>query len=462
MGVNHTNINLNYSNSETDIFTFPTDYNNTQNSWNDRLPSSFISNQPSFIGNIHGNFGIDSFNIKLSKPVHNLNIDEYNPFNLSALSSNESPIFELNQPEGLGYNLPPLPPSPAAVPIKYQSISSESNLCNSKKITSTACSTYNGQTFDNNICLTGNDNNIFRDMKNEYYMSIYNRCNNLPSISNDLVSDERLYNLKYELDSPPASPKEIKTQNIDYLDNGRIKQGFYWESGSLLQLDIKQPLYNGSIDGFTLTPPLSPNEPSMYTNRLISCYIPSEIADNRSIKVQSNTLNVQSATIPRRGRPPTKKKGKDIDVITLKDSYLEVTNEEQSTLNKDKVQLDNGSSLDIAKEIEYLISSVVRKNSKNGYECPYNGCTKVIKYRWGLKSHIQTHYGERRHICSICGSGFMRRNDMQRHLKRHTGDRPHRCQICGRTFSRSDALKKHITSEKIDKKLNLQPNSYRK
>ena len=78
----------------------------------------------------------------------------------------------------------------------------------------------------------------------------------------------------------------------------------------------------------------------------------------------------------------------------------------------------------------------------NKWVCTYNGCKRRFGRKENIKSHIQTHLGDRQFKCNHCNKCFVRGHDLKRHAKIHTGVRSYPCE-CGSTFARHDALTRH-------------------
>lgn len=74
--------------------------------------------------------------------------------------------------------------------------------------------------------------------------------------------------------------------------------------------------------------------------------------------------------------------------------------------------------------------------------CIHPGCDRRFGRKENIKSHIQTHLGDRQYKCDHCDKCFVRGHDLKRHAKIHTGDKPYECQ-CGNVFARHDALTRH-------------------
>jgi regulatory protein SWI5 len=76
------------------------------------------------------------------------------------------------------------------------------------------------------------------------------------------------------------------------------------------------------------------------------------------------------------------------------------------------------------------------------WTCMFPECNKTFGRRENIRSHVQTHLGDRQYRCNACGKCFVRQHDLKRHSKIHTGDKPYRCP-CGGGFARQDALTRH-------------------
>lgn len=74
--------------------------------------------------------------------------------------------------------------------------------------------------------------------------------------------------------------------------------------------------------------------------------------------------------------------------------------------------------------------------------CKYEGCDKRFGRKENIKSHVQTHLGDRQFRCDHCQKCFVRGHDLKRHAKIHTGTKAYAC-LCGNAFARHDALTRH-------------------
>lgn len=108
-----------------------------------------------------------------------------------------------------------------------------------------------------------------------------------------------------------------------------------------------------------------------------------------------------------------------------------------ATLDIDASIEDTGIS---AEEVQQYISEQDVNDGK--WTCLYDGCHKKFGRKENIKSHVQTHLGDRQFKCNHCGKCFVRQHDLKRHAKIHSGDKPHKCP-CGNGFARQDALTRH-------------------
>jgi regulatory protein SWI5 len=92
-------------------------------------------------------------------------------------------------------------------------------------------------------------------------------------------------------------------------------------------------------------------------------------------------------------------------------------------------------------EIQQYISQQDLSNHR--WTCLYPGCdAKTFGRRENIRSHVQTHLGDRQFRCNHCGKCFVRQHDLKRHSKIHSGNKPYKCP-CGGGFARQDALTRH-------------------
>jgi regulatory protein SWI5 len=76
------------------------------------------------------------------------------------------------------------------------------------------------------------------------------------------------------------------------------------------------------------------------------------------------------------------------------------------------------------------------------WTCLFPECKKRFGRKENIKSHVQTHLGDRQYQCPHCKKCFVRQHDLKRHAKIHSGVKPYPC-ACGNSFARHDALTRH-------------------
>ncbi|GJP91405.1 metallothionein expression activator [Aspergillus niger] len=93
--------------------------------------------------------------------------------------------------------------------------------------------------------------------------------------------------------------------------------------------------------------------------------------------------------------------------------------------------------------IDEIASYIHGPDPEDGkWVCLHPGCERRFGRKENIKSHVQTHLGDRQYKCDHCNKCFVRGHDLKRHAKIHTGDKPYEC-LCGNVFARHDALTRH-------------------
>ena len=111
-------------------------------------------------------------------------------------------------------------------------------------------------------------------------------------------------------------------------------------------------------------------------------------------------------------------------------------------------ELNLDSSMDVSIEdtgvtIDEIASFIQGPDPYDGkWICLYLDCNKKFGRKENIKSHVQTHLGDRQFRCNHCRKCFVRQHDLKRHSKIHSGVKPYPCK-CGNSFARHDALTRH-------------------
>ncbi|KAL8794526.1 MAG: hypothetical protein Q9195_002861 [Heterodermia aff. obscurata] len=92
--------------------------------------------------------------------------------------------------------------------------------------------------------------------------------------------------------------------------------------------------------------------------------------------------------------------------------------------------------------LEEVNAFISGPNEDQKWTCMYPDCGKKFGRKENIKSHVQTHLGDRQFLCVHCNKRFVRQHDLKRHEKIHTGVKPYPCE-CGHSFARMDALTRH-------------------
>lgn len=74
-------------------------------------------------------------------------------------------------------------------------------------------------------------------------------------------------------------------------------------------------------------------------------------------------------------------------------------------------------------------------------------CNQTFACKQTLARHKKTHQENLKNkLCTFCGKGFLRADDLKRHIRIHTGERPYACQLCPKKYKQSSELKDHVKS----------------
>ncbi|KAL8243854.1 hypothetical protein R6Q59_010112 [Mikania micrantha] len=140
-----------------------------------------------------------------------------------------------------------------------------------------------------------------------------------------------------------------------------------------------------------------------------------------------------------------------IPVLSQDDTDTEALSPSRPTLSPRRMSisdlnLDPGISASI-EETNVTLDDIAQyiegpDPADNKWICRFDDCNKRFGRKENIKSHVQTHLGDRQFKCNHCTKCFVRGHDLKRHAKIHTGTKPYPC-LCGNAFARHDALTRH-------------------
>ncbi len=98
--------------------------------------------------------------------------------------------------------------------------------------------------------------------------------------------------------------------------------------------------------------------------------------------------------------------------------------------------------IDTGVTCDEIASFIGFPENDNKWKCLYPHCDKKFGRKENIKSHVQTHLGDRQFQCKDCLKCFVRQHDLKRHANIHSGVKSYPCP-CGKGFARHDALTRH-------------------
>lgn len=124
-------------------------------------------------------------------------------------------------------------------------------------------------------------------------------------------------------------------------------------------------------------------------------------------------------------------------------SYSSPSNGEQQPRSQSMSEFDLEECIeDTGVTCDEIASFICGPDPDGKWECIYVDCGKKFGRKENIKSHVQTHLGDRQFRCKQCNKCFVRQHDLKRHANTHTNAKMHYCP-CSKKFARHDALTRH-------------------
>uniref|UniRef100_A0A667ZMM1 C2H2-type domain-containing protein n=1 Tax=Myripristis murdjan TaxID=586833 RepID=A0A667ZMM1_9TELE len=82
--------------------------------------------------------------------------------------------------------------------------------------------------------------------------------------------------------------------------------------------------------------------------------------------------------------------------------------------------------------------SVSKRTGEKLWSCSV--CGTNFQRKGNLNRHMMMHKGEKPFSCSVCGKHFTWKNDLNTHMRTHTGEKPFSCLVCGKSFMEKKTL----------------------
>ena len=121
---------------------------------------------------------------------------------------------------------------------------------------------------------------------------------------------------------------------------------------------------------------------------------------------------------------------------------LSPTKEERYPRSHSMSENDPEDWIDTGVTCDEIASFIGSPENDNLWKCLYPNCNKKFGRKENIKSHVQTHLGDRQFQCKDCLKCFVRQHDLKRHANIHSGVKSYACP-CGKGFARHDALTRH-------------------
>ena len=116
--------------------------------------------------------------------------------------------------------------------------------------------------------------------------------------------------------------------------------------------------------------------------------------------------------------------------------------EEQYPMSHSLSENEPEDWVDTGVTCDEIASFIGIPENDNLWKCLFPQCNKKFGRKENIKSHVQTHLGDRQFQCKDCQKCFVRQHDLKRHANIHSGVKSYACP-CGKGFARHDALTRH-------------------
>ncbi|POS84506.1 hypothetical protein EPUL_003869 [Erysiphe pulchra] len=234
--------------------------------------------------------------------------------------------------------------------------------------------------------------------------------------------------------------KELELTSRSYLsDSGTVKEHLSFDSTSL-SMDNFMNLSNLHVElpdnenKFVPEPLFSPDSSDMPS--ILSGYQSSQ-EENQCLMITDHFSNSSNLENTSEQYPVTVNKS-SLSFSSPRRKSTHRRFDSTSTINLEDSITETGITTD---EIASYISGPEPGDGAK-WLCLYPNCRKRFGRKENIKSHVQTHLGDRQFQCPFCKKCFVRQHDLKRHAKIHSGIKPYPCQ-CGNSFARHDALTRH-------------------
>ena len=232
------------------------------------------------------------------------------------------------------------------------------------------------------------------------------------------------------LPSPPNTAPLLSSSTFDVTSVSA--PNFLTLSNHNLKFSVKEDTYDSS-NYSPMSNRVSPNMPSFQTSP--------EIAQMDLFDDLNETM-AQFSSVPQQSRLATSQSAMDLG------NYTPPVNVEPMQRSQSISEITLDPSLDATIEdtgitVDDIASFIHGPDAVDGkWTCLFPGCNKKFGRKENIKSHVQTHLGDRQFRCNHCNKCFVRQHDLKRHSKIHSGSKPYPC-ACGNSFARHDALTRH-------------------